>query len=196
MADLIQGGNFSSRLNQERAFGAAVLPEQFWNLMGRGQRRERHWLLRWHKVIECLRVRLISEWETHQDLEVIRAIKTWHDDCLGHENASHVNYIDLGIYAHARLMEGHSGSAKAKIQCWIISTTKQATSIKLATTVGLFMRPRLWKCFLWFGHLVSMVRFYKTSKHCRSVFSSSKSQISDKRLNNFQSSDSAIRCKL
>ena len=27
------------------------------------------------------------------------------------------------------LTQGHSGSAKAKIQCWIISRTKQATSI-------------------------------------------------------------------
>ena len=34
------------------------------------------------------------------------------------------------------LMQGHSGSTKAKIQCWIISTTKQATTIKIATTVG------------------------------------------------------------
>ena len=29
------------------------------------------------------------------------------------------------------LMQGHSGSAKANIQCWIISKNKQATSIKL-----------------------------------------------------------------
>ena len=31
------------------------------------------------------------------------------------------------------LIHSHSGSAKAKIQCWIIWTTKQATSIKLIT---------------------------------------------------------------
>ena len=50
-----------------------------------------------------------------------------------------------GISANARfndltLMQSHSGLAKAKIQCWIISTTKQATSIKLATTVVHFLR--------------------------------------------------------
>ena len=38
------------------------------------------------------------------------------------------------------LMQGRSGSAKANIQCSIISTTKQATSIKPATTVGHFLR--------------------------------------------------------
>ena len=37
-------------------------------------------------------------------------------------------------------MRGHSGSAKGRIQCLIILTTKQATSIKLATTVGHFVR--------------------------------------------------------
>ena len=34
--------------------------------------------------------------------------------------------------------QGHSGSAKANIQRWIISTTKQATNIIPTTTVGLF----------------------------------------------------------
>ena len=33
----------------------------------------------------------------------------------------------------------HSGSAKAKIQCWVILTTSQATSITLATMVGLYV---------------------------------------------------------
>ena len=37
-----------------------------------------------------------------------------------------------------------SGSAKAQIQCWIISTTK-ATTIKLATMVGHFLCDRLCK---------------------------------------------------
>ena len=41
------------------------------------------------------------------------------------------------------LMQGHSGSANVRIQYWIISTTKQAMSIKLATTVGHFMWPWL-----------------------------------------------------
>ena len=38
------------------------------------------------------------------------------------------------------LMRGHSGSAKAKNQRLIISTAKQATSNKLATTVSYFSR--------------------------------------------------------
>ena len=37
-------------------------------------------------------------------------------------------------------MQDHGGSAKANIQCSIISTTKQATNIKLATTVGYILR--------------------------------------------------------
>ena len=36
------------------------------------------------------------------------------------------------------LMKGHSGSVKAKNQRCILSETKQAISIKLAATVGLF----------------------------------------------------------
>ena len=55
------------------------------------------------------------------------------------------------------LMPGRSGSAKAKIQCGIISTTKQTTSIKLATTVGhfffLYVTLTL-KTFIWLGRLV------------------------------------------
>ena len=43
------------------------------------------------------------------------------------------------------LMQGHSGSAKDKNQCWIISTTKQATSIALAMYNG---RP-LFYFFTW-----------------------------------------------
>ena len=40
----------------------------------------------------------------------------------------------------------HSRSAKVQNQRWITSTTKQAISIKLSTTVGLFfMWPWLWK---------------------------------------------------
>ena len=36
------------------------------------------------------------------------------------------------------LMQGHSGSAKANSQRSMLSTTEQAITIKLATTVGLF----------------------------------------------------------
>ena len=38
------------------------------------------------------------------------------------------------------LMQGHSGSGKAQIQHCMLSATKQAISIKLATTVGHFSR--------------------------------------------------------
>ena len=34
------------------------------------------------------------------------------------------------------LMQGHSGLAEEKIQLWIILTSKQAMSIKLAATAG------------------------------------------------------------
>ena len=37
------------------------------------------------------------------------------------------------------LMQGHSWSAKAQIQCRIISITKKATSVKLAETVDQFL---------------------------------------------------------
>ena len=38
------------------------------------------------------------------------------------------------------LMQGHGGSAKANILFLIVSLAKQATSVKLATTVGHFLR--------------------------------------------------------
>ena len=46
------------------------------------------------------------------------------------------------VFITLTLIQGHSGSAKAKYKCWIILTTKQATRIKLAisTTVGHFLR--------------------------------------------------------
>ena len=45
-------------------------------------------------------------------------------------------YLLMLVSMTLTLMQGHSGSTKANIQCWIISTAKQATSITLATTVG------------------------------------------------------------
>ena len=45
------------------------------------------------------------------------------------------------------LMQGYSGSVKAKNQRCMPSATEQAISIKLATTVGHFMWPWLCKCF-------------------------------------------------
>ena len=44
------------------------------------------------------------------------------------------------------LMQGHSGSAKVKFQCWIMSTTKQATSIKLGEAIIYVMTLQM---FIW-----------------------------------------------
>ena len=49
---------------------------------------------------------------------------------------------------------GHRGSAKTTIQCWIILTTKQATSIKLATTVGHFYMTLTLQTFIRLDQLV------------------------------------------
>ena len=51
----------------------------------------------------------------------------------------------MPYYIHARsmaliLMQGYSGSAKAKHQRRMLSATKQTISIKLAPTVGRFLR--------------------------------------------------------
>ena len=61
-------------------------------------------------------------------------------------------YLLMLVSMTLTLMQGYSGSAKANIQCWIISTTKQAINITLATTVGFcilffsfFTWPWLWK---------------------------------------------------
>ena len=56
-------------------------------------------------------------------------------------------YMLVLVSMNLTLVQGHSRSTKANIQCWIISTAKQATSNKVATTVGLFFFtwPRLWK---------------------------------------------------
>ena len=48
-------------------------------------------------------------------------------------------YLLMLISMTLTLMQGHSGLAKANIQCLIILTTKQATHIKLATKVGQFL---------------------------------------------------------
>ena len=62
------------------------------------------------------------------------------------------------------LMQGHSGSAKKKYQHWIISTTKPAISIKLATAVGLFffymtLTLQTFRCL---DHLVWYLAPFKT----------------------------------
>ena len=85
-------------------------------------------------------------------------IQTWHDGRL----VDALSYLLMLVLVTLTLMQVHSGSAKAKSQRCILSATKQAISIKLATTVGHFFRwpwPRLpnviWLvqliffCFLW-----------------------------------------------
>ena len=47
-------------------------------------------------------------------------------------------YLLMLVPMTLTLTQGHNGSANANIQSWIISTTKQATSINLATTVAHF----------------------------------------------------------
>ena len=48
-------------------------------------------------------------------------------------------YLFILVKQNLTLMQGHSGSAKAKNQRCTLSATKQAKSIKLATTVGHFL---------------------------------------------------------
>ena len=72
-------------------------------------------------------------------------IQTWHDGRLMH--GIHVLML---VSTTLTLMQGHSGSAKAKIKCWIISTTKQ-TSIKLLAI--LYVALTL-KRFIWLDHRV------------------------------------------
>ena len=55
------------------------------------------------------------------------------------------------------LMQGHSGSLNAKFQLGIISTTKQATSIKLSTTAGHFFVTLTLNSFIWLDYLVVSV---------------------------------------
>ena len=52
------------------------------------------------------------------------------------------------------LMQGHSGSTKAKNQHCMLSETKQAVSIKLAATVGHFLSDLSLQTFIWLVQLV------------------------------------------
>ena len=52
------------------------------------------------------------------------------------------------------LMQGHSGSAKAKNLRCMLAATKQAISIKLATTTGQFYVTLTLQTFTWLDHLV------------------------------------------
>ena len=51
-----------------------------------------------------------------------------------------IAYMLMLILMTLTLVQGHSGTEKAKKQRWIISTTEQAISIKLAATVDHFVR--------------------------------------------------------
>ena len=64
-------------------------------------------------------------------------------------------YMVMLVWMTLIVMQGHSGSAKATIQCWIISTTKPATRIKLATTVSdlFFYGTLTLQTFIWLDHL-------------------------------------------
>ena len=68
-------------------------------------------------------------------------------------------WIPLYIYAHACFDDldarSHNRSAKAKNQHCMLSATKQAISIKLATTVGLlfFYVPFTLQTFIWLVQL-------------------------------------------
>ena len=61
-------------------------------------------------------------------------IQTWHDGRLMDALYAHAHFEDLDLDAWS-----HSGSAKAKNQLCMLSATKQAICIKLATTVGHFL---------------------------------------------------------
>ena len=59
-----------------------------------------------------------------------------------------MTYMSMLVSMTLTLTQGHTGSAKAKYQRWIISTTMQAISIKLAFNSRHFFTCRwLWKCY-------------------------------------------------
>ena len=66
--------------------------------------------------------------------------KLWHAFILGMNVDLCMAYMLMLVSMILTLMQSHSGSAKYKIQCWIISTTKQAIIIIPATMVGHLLR--------------------------------------------------------
>ena len=60
-------------------------------------------------------------------------------------------YVLMLVSITLTVLQGHSGSAKTKLQCWSISTTKLSTSIiKHATTVAIvFYMTFTLKTFIW-----------------------------------------------
>ena len=88
--------------------------------------------------------RRVSQWRC-----LNYGIQPWHDGRLIHD-INNKQYILMLVAMTLTLMQGHNGSAKDKNQRWIISTTKQARSITLATTLGHFFFctwPWPWKRF-------------------------------------------------
>ena len=69
-----------------------------------------------------------------------------------------ITYLLMLFSMTLTLIQDQSGSAKAKMQWLIISTTKQATSITLATTVGhVYVTLTLQTC-IWLDYLVTFPR--------------------------------------
>ena len=62
-------------------------------------------------------------------------------------------YVLMLVSMTLTLMQSLSGSAKANIQRLIISISKQASSIKLATAVGHFDVTLTLQTFIWLDHL-------------------------------------------
>ena len=60
-----------------------------------------------------------------------------------------VKNVRLQVYIY-----DHSGSANAKYQRWMLSATKQAVSIKPATTVGHFYETLTLQTFILLDHFV------------------------------------------
>ena len=74
--------------------------------------------------------------------------QTWHDDRLMDAIYAHDHFNDLDLEARSQWV------SKGKNQCCMFSASKQAISIKLATTVGHFYVTLTLQTYLWLGHLL------------------------------------------
>ena len=87
--------------------------------------------------------------------------KLWHSTLVW----GYTWHILMLVSMTLTLMQGHGRSAKAKIQRWIISTTEHATSVNLATTIGLFFYVTLnLKTFIKLYHFLSFFYFLQARK--------------------------------